>query len=117
MISVSIAAGLLLFRPAIHSGSHNKYQANKVESAHKKQGKLLTVSLNDRYYYLAQKLPGNQYELLYVPKHNDIVVGDVVRTTGQDMSFSADKVIGQVTHMNSNDESLYLYVRVGTPSQ
>ena len=117
MISVSIAAGLLLFRPAIHSGSHNKYQPNKVESEQKKQGKLVTVSLNDRYYYLAQKLAGNQYKLLYVPKHNDIFVGDVVRTTGQDMSFLADKVIGQVTHVNSDDDSLYLYVRVGSLSQ
>lgn len=109
---------MLIIRPAIRftSRASNTKEAvtndNSISINNISKANLVSVSVDNRYYYLAKKTGDTHYELLYVNPYHSIHHCQAVYTTGLDQQFSADLKIGYIDTVESSSDALYIKITI-----
>lgn len=77
-----------------------------------KPGYMLTVTIDHKTHYIAQKLDKHEYALRFVPLHADIQRCQAVLTTGLDQQFREDVLVGYVSSITHNPDDIYQTVTI-----
>lgn len=120
VVAAITAVLVLLFRPAIFSfaTSKRKVSDEKPITLLTKDaidvGYIFSVAVEDRYYYLAQKVSPGVYVLLHVNPYHQLALCQNVKTTGFDHQFRPDIPIGAISNIEKSDDELYVKVTVSS---
>lgn len=109
---------LLLLLPFIYFLPYNKtsiqknepYKTEKVQLKGMQPGYLFSVAVDNRNHYIAKKVSKNLYQLEFVSPYEPIKVGQEVRTTGLDRQFPEDILVGYITKIQHDKNSIYAMV-------
>lgn len=75
-------------------------------------GYIFSVTVDHRHHYLAQKTSQGNYQLLHINQHEPLHICQPIYTTGLDHQFQGDVLIGYISHISTDNESLYQSIQV-----
>ena len=108
-----IASFLLLLRPSIFFNSNHKKLSKQSETSIViEKNHLVSVSIDNRYFYIAQKVTDKKYKLLYVDQYHSLKECQEVLTTGLDEQFAPDLRIGKIIKITADPESIFANIEV-----
>lgn len=108
---------LLVVRPMVYMHKSAENNSSDVPVVQKSESgitkdMLVSVAVDNRYYYLAKKISDTTYGLCFVDPYHQLKRCQSVYTTGIDKLCDADIKLGVITQVGYNTDDLYATILV-----